>query len=315
MGERTGIEWCHHTFNPWMGCVKVSAGCKHCYAERESERFGKHIWGVSAPRPVTSEAYWKKPLSWNKKAAAAGERRRVFCGSFCDVFEDRPDLVEPRARLFELIEATPHLDWLLLTKRPENIKRQIPLSWASLGYPANVWIGTSVEDQETADKRIPALLHVPCRVRFLSCEPLLGSVDLTRVHWARPANETVLVGDDSPRFFESLRGYFDNGRRTKIDWVIAGGESGPDARPMHPDHAYTLRDQCLAAGVPFFFKQWGEWVPRRELPDEFVELASTPTLTLADLADVFAPGYEMLRAGKKPAGRLLGRREWNEVPA
>lgn len=316
MGEHTGIEWCHHTFNPWMGCVKVSAGCKHCYAERESERFGKHIWGISAPRPVTSDAYWKKPLSWNKKAAAAGERRRVFCGSFCDVFEDYPGLDMVRNRLGELIQWTPQLDWLLLTKRPENafdalrgmFKHGDPVyTWPEI--PPNVWVSTSVEDQETADKRIPELLRVPARVRFLSCEPLLDTVDLRHVHLENMVEIDCLTGNHGVH--RPLLGRSD----AKIHWVIAGGESGPDARLMHPDHAYRLRDQCQAAGVPFFFKQWGEWVPRRELPDDFVELASTPSLTLADLADVFAPGYEMVRAGKKPAGRLLGRREWDEVPA
>ncbi len=280
MAEQTGIEWCHHTFNPWMGCTKVSAGCKHCYAERENMRYGKHRWGPGAQRQVTSDTYWQQPLKWDRKAAADGVRRRVFCGSWCDVFEDRPDLVAPRARLFELIEQTLHLDWLLLTKRPENIS--VPDDWYT-DFPGNVWMGTSVEDQQTADERIPALLRAPANVRFLSCEPLLGAVSLP-----------------------------DTSQIHQIDWVIAGGESGPNARPMHPDHAYSLLDQCQAAGIPFFFKQWGEWVPRRELPEGAQVTAS---VVIADEADVFAPGYELLRAGKRAAGRQLRQRTWDEVPS
>ncbi|MBX3004537.1 MAG: phage Gp37/Gp68 family protein [Anaerolineales bacterium] len=288
MAERTGIEWCHHTFNPWMGCTKVSAGCKHCYAERENLRYGKHRWGPGAQRQVTSDTYWKQPLKWNLKAAADGVRRRVFCGSWCDVFEDRPDLVAPRARLFELIEQTPHLDWLLLTKRPENVLHMVPMRWRYFHFPRNVWFGTSVENQQTADTRIPQLKKLfLAERRFLSCEPLLNSVDLAR----------------------HLTGGLGNGR---IDWVIAGGESGPNARPMHPDHAYSLLDQCQASGVPFFFKQWGEWVPLRELPESTQVTASA---VVADETDVFAPGYELLRAGKRAAGRLLRQRTWDEVPA
>lgn len=285
MAEQTGIEWCHHTFNPWMGCTKVSSGCKHCYAERENIRYGKHRWGPGAQRQVTSDTYWKQPLKWDRKAAADGVRRRVFCGSWCDVFEDRPDLAAPRARLFELIEQTPHLDWLLLTKRPENVLKMVPIKWDwhVAPFPDNVWIGASVENQETADSRIHQLLMIPARIRFLSCEPLLGAVDLP---------DTSLIH--------------------QIHWVIAGGESGPNARPMHPDHAYSLLDQCQAASVPFFFKQWGEWVPRRELPEG---AQITASVVIADESDVFAPGYELLRAGKRAAGRQLRQRTWDEVPA
>ncbi|MBX3004126.1 MAG: phage Gp37/Gp68 family protein [Anaerolineales bacterium] len=311
MAEQTGIEWCHHTFNPWMGCTKVSAGCKHCYAERENLRYGKHRWGPGAERQVTSDTYWKQPLKWDRKAAADGVRRRVFCGSWCDVFEDRPDLVAPRARLFELIEQTPHLDWLLLTKRPENVVGMVPAEWQGK-FPANVWVGTSVEDQETANKRIPALLQIPARIRFLSCEPLLDKVllDNGETSWLTcdGENRSGIAGEHVCCEAFAVTGHHFHG----IDWVIAGGESGPDARPMHPDHAYSLLDQCQAAGIPFFFKQWGEWTPRRELPEGTQVTAS---VVIADEADVFAPGYELLRAGKRAAGRLLRQRTWDEVPA
>lgn len=252
MGEQTGIEWCDHTFNPWMGCTKVSAGCANCYAEREMDhRHGRVKWGDAGTRVRTSASYWRQPYSWAKAASAAGIRRRVFCASLADVFEDRPELVQWRRELFALIAATPELDWLLLTKRPENVMRHVrqiqgdaaaqqdPLAVALYDWargkqaPPNVWIGTSVEDQTTAETRVPCLVKIPATVRFLSCEPLLGPVDVTGI-------------------CDQVCG--------AIDWVIVGGESGPKARPTHPKWARDLRDQCAAAGVPFFFKQWGEWI-------------------------------------------------------
>jgi len=221
MGETTAIGWCDHTFNPWRGCTHVSPGCEHCYAEAMARRVGgRHgSWGAGGARVVASEAYWRTPLRWNAKAAAAGLRRRVFCASMADVFEDRPDLVAPRGRLFDLIAETPALDWLLLTKRPGNVAR--------LYDPQpNVWLGVSVEDQRRARERIPVLLAAPAVVRFVSAEPLLEPLDLGP--W---------IG--------------------ALDWVIVGGESGPQCRPMEPAWPRRLRDQCTAAGVAFFFKQWG----------------------------------------------------------
>ena len=179
--ENSKIEWCHHTFNPWIGCAKVSQGCANCYAEELMDtRYGRANWGVDGTRVRTSDAYWRKPLAWNRKARIEGVRYRVFCASLADVFEDREDLEEWRDDLFNLISATPNLDWLLLTKRPENVNRIVGESrgdcyWieesAGKGN-GNIWIGTSVENQEQADKRIPELLKIPARVRFLSMEPL-----------------------------------------------------------------------------------------------------------------------------------------------
>ena len=306
MGENSKIEWTHHTFNPWIGCVKVSPGCQHCYAEAQNKRWGKDLWGVDKPRQITSAAYWHQPLEWNDKAEVDGERRRVFCASMADVFEDREDLIEPRARLWNLIAATPALDWLLLTKRPENLLRMVP--WmASDGMPwPNVWLGTSCEDQRRADERIPHLLSVPAVVRFLSCEPLLGPVTL-RDEWRMPR-----FADDDPR---SLRA---DGRG--VDWVIAGGESGHGARPMHPGWARSLRDQCEEFGVSFFFKQWGEWFPRDQWEHN-------PALVLPDDGDAYSNDtrthvfidageyYPMHRVGKQKAGRLLNGREWSQIPA
>lgn len=333
MGERTGIEWCHHTFNPWLGCTKVSAGCKHCYAERESLRFGKNVWGPSAPRQITKDNYWKQPIAWNKKAAAAGERRRVFSGSMCDVFEDLPELEEPRKRLLQLIDITKDLDWLLLTKRPENVLRLLSLAAHEnlagedvLRHMPNVWIGTSVEDQDTADERIPELLKIPARVRFLSCEPLLGKIllDNGETSWlsCNGENRSGVAGEHACCESFAVTGHHFHG----VDWVIAGGESGPHARPMHPMIAQHLRDQVVDADVPFFFKQWGEWQPIDEQvlaqipigsgdPPPVAAFSGVPVVKLADLHDVFAPPHHMVRVGKKAAGRMLDGVEWSQVPA
>lgn len=228
MGENSKIEWTDHTYNPWWGCVKVSPGCEHCYAETFAKRTGHAIWGPAATtqRRTFGDKHWQEPLKWNEDAVKAGRPQRVFCASMADVFEDHPQLLEERLRLWKLIDQTPMLDWLLLTKRPENIVEMAPCSWVTDGCPSNVWIGTSVENQAAANKRLPVLASIPAKVHFLSCEPLLGPVDLSP--WMR-----------------------------KIEWVIAGGESGHSARPMEADWVRSLRDQCQAAAVPFFFKQWG----------------------------------------------------------
>lgn len=257
MGQNTKIEWCHHSWNPWRGCTKVSAGCAHCYAEAQAKRnpgvLG--VWGDSGTRVIASDAYWKQPLAWDRAAQAAGERHRVFCASMADVFEDRPELVEPRKRLFRLIDATPNLNWLLLTKRPQNIRALWAWGWWSAAteddrqkrFPGgsklqcfcqNVWLMTSAENQPAADERIPHLLA--CRdlapVLGLSVEPLIG-----------PVNFTVKC---PPEFQPVLR-------IDRINWVIVGGESGPNARPCHVAWIRSIVQQCAAAGVPCFVKQLG----------------------------------------------------------
>jgi protein gp37 len=256
MAENSKIEWTDHTFNPWWGCVKVSPGCKNCYAETLSNRFGSW-WGPQAERRFFGEKHWNEPLKWNRKAEKEGKRYRVFCGSMCDVFEihDVPltdeKISRARFRLWGIIENTPNLDWLLLTKRPENIADITPFIWQLKGWPDNVWVGTSVEYQDQADKRIPYLFRIPGRVRFLSVEPLLEAVDLKRVH-----NDNT--------YYDALgKSRFDYGHDfgvaapmpRGIDWVIVGGESGPNKRPFNPDWARSIRDQCRAAHVPFFMKQ------------------------------------------------------------
>lgn len=281
MGASTAIQWATHTFNPWIGCEKVSAGCTNCYAETYDRRVGgvpkaqrdpnkgepQLRWGKAARRTRTSPSYWRQPLRWNRVAAELGKRHRVFCASLADVFEDRPDLIEWRAQLLDLIVRTPHLDWLLLTKRPESIR---PILRATLDFfestttarhcdaaillrlwldgvgdeharptpPTNVWMGTTVENQEQAEKRIPHLLEVPARVRFLSCEPLLGPVDLS--YWL----------DEDRNGFQWRDG-------NAVQWVIIGGESGPKARPFHIEWAADLVEQCETFGVTPFVKQFG----------------------------------------------------------
>lgn len=245
------IEWTHHTFNPFLGCTKVSPGCKHCYAETMMDkRWGKVEWGPQGKRVKTSAANWRKPHAWYKVAVRTRERHRVFCASLADVFEYRWDQIvemdEWRRDLWDLIEETAGdgrggLDWLLLTKRPEMVPSMVPADWMNDEFPPNVWIGTSVEDQRRADERIPYLLRVPAAVRFLSAEPLLGPVDLWDARHPLPNG--------------GLGNAFAWG--AGINWVIVGGESGPNARPMDPDWARAIRDECAAARVPFFMKQMG----------------------------------------------------------
>lgn len=336
MAENSKIEWCHHTFNAWEGCEKVSAGCANCYAERRDKQYhgGEH-WGSNGTRKMMSESYWKQPLKWNRDAALAGERRRVFSSSLADVFEARPELVAPRIRLIALIEATPHLDWLLPTKRPQNVMPLIEQAQAGAGRAVSahvwfarnqhVWIGASVENQEMADKRIPELLKIPAKVRFLSCEPLLGYVNL-RPCWLQ---DGTLCDDCSSSFNGTEVDCI--GAEARIHWVICGGESGPNARPMRTEWARDLLNQCVAAGVPFFFKQFGEyahwdqiarydyklpglwtkpeWFDKDKIPGVWVTPdGKTHKRTDNDDADFY------YRIGKKAAGRLLDGREWNGFP-
>lgn len=255
MAENSKIQWTDNTFNPWRGCVKVSPGCAHCYAETQSKRNPAvlGVWGANGTRVLAAEAQWREPPKWNKRAAEAGRPERVFCASLADVFEDwsggmtssagnsinvvtgieggavtgrRPyELADARERLFALIKATPHLRWQLLTKRPDNIARFLPD-----GDWPNVWLGTTVESQEYT-WRLDALMEVPHRVpvRFCSAEPLLGRLDVS----------SSLGGDG------------------RVNWVIVGGESGGGAREFHPAWARSLLEQCRAANVACFVKQLG----------------------------------------------------------
>lgn len=250
MGQNSHIQWTDHTFNPWWGCQKVSDGCKFCYAENLSERYGHNVWGPIAPRRFFDDNHWNEPRSWNRKAIREGHRLRVFCGSMCDVFEDRPDLKEPRERLWALIEETPELDWLLLTKRPENMVSMSPVRWAQNGWPRNVWAGTSAEDQDTCDARLTELLRVPAFIRFISAEPLLGPIDFG------------LLGTVERTISEPYCAVYD-----MLHWVIVGGESQPGCRPMKLEWARDIVRQCRESGVAVFVKQLGGHPNKRGNPD------------------------------------------------
>ena len=272
MAKDSKIEWTHHTFNPWWGCAKVSPACKHCYAETWAKRVGSQVWGRDSERRFFSDNHWNDPLRWNGEAETAGERRRVFCASMADVFERRAELNPWRERLWEVIKSTPMLDWLLLTKRPQNILSMSP--WGE-NWPDNVWLGTTVETQTWAEKRLPILLSIPARVRFLSCEPLLGPLDLSK--------------------------FTGNAELAGINWVIAGGESGPHSRPMNPEWVRDLRNQCLDSEIAFHFKQWGHWAP-----EELLSENQKKVITLG--------GSRMAAVGKGKAGRWLDGQTWDELP-
>lgn len=315
MAKNSAIEWTDATFNPWIGCTKVSPACDHCYAEVSTPSRTRGIeWGAGKPRQRTSTANWNLPLRWNAEhfyTCSCGYRgtwdemtsnsvhrcrlkfksvrRRVFCASLADVFDNEvPE--QWRMDLFSLIDQTPNLDWLLLTKRIGNVPGMIDRALTgALSHPLaawpwqNVWLGATICNQAEANRDVPKLLRVPAAVRFLSIEPMLEPI-------------TVF----------SLDGPIDvpEGMGSPLHWVIAGGESGPHARPMHPDWARNLRDQCAAADVPFLFKQWGEWSPPRYVANN--HLTEKQILRSEHL---LLPGndrvYQMLRVGKKAAGRLL----------
>lgn len=325
MAENSAIEWCDHTFNPWEGCQKVGPGCDHCYAETRNARFGGGSapnWGPSAPRRRTSPANWRKPLAWQADAARFlaehGRRQRVFCASLADVFDNAVPR-EWRVDLLATIRATPNLIWLLLTKRIGNVTAMV----SDCGYPSlppNVWLGATVVNQEEADRDIPKLLAAPARVRFLSMEPLLGPVDLTRVFLGEGGID--LAADAPPEWkgvktvrfnVDALKGAPSIGW-PPLDWVIVGGESGPGARPMHPDWARSLRDQCAAAGTAFLFKQWGEWTPSLD-GDRCV---ATDGRNMPNVEPSGSNGdgtVRIRRVGKKAAGRLLDGVQHDGVPA
>jgi protein gp37 len=237
MGENSKIEWTDHTFNPWIGCTKISPACDHCYAERLGARLNVR-WGVGLERRLTAESTWEHPLQWNRKAARAGTRARVFCASLADVFDNEAPQAW-REKLFSLIEATPHLDWQLLTKRVTNVMRMVPADW-DRGFPRNVWIGTSIGTRLEADRDLERLIQIPARVRFLSCEPLLERFEL--------GLKGTVPKTISPRY--ALMGDF-------IHWVIVGGESGPRARRMDVEWAIELVKECREVGTPVFVKQLG----------------------------------------------------------
>lgn len=266
--KNSRIEWTDHTFNPWIGCTEISTGCRDCYARRDFEE-RKHLvtWGQGEPRHRTSPANWRQPYRLNAEAKRTGTRPLMFCASLADVF-DKEVKDAWRTDLFDVIDDCRQLHWLILTKRPKHAREYLT-RWEEFGWPwAHVWLGVSVENDDAGLARIPELIETPAAGHFISYEPLLG-----------PVNYEIVV-----------------------DWVIAGGESGSKARPMHPAWVRGLRDQCQATDTPFFFKSWGEWASLSEWPGSRLE------------PHVFEDGLVMHRVGKRRSGAILDGREWLEVP-
>lgn len=336
MADTTNIEWCDSTFNPWIGCTRISTACDDCYAARSTPARTLGVaWGSGQPRRRTSDSTWGQPVAWQRQApafyAVHGRRRRVFCASLADWLDNEVP-IDWLVDLLQVVHDTPALDWLLLTKRIGNWERRIsealhhvgqrrgclvdPLfhmltRWLRGTPPLNVWIGATVVIQPEFDRDMPKLDATPAAVRFLSIEPMLGAI-VDRDGWL-----------------------WGTGSRNGIDWVICGGESGSKARPMHPDWARSLRDQCAAAGVPFMFKQWGawreaddsglpgvrtivdgdpEWDSQAAKCDAFMARDGELILDLEEArSDVGYRGLE--RIGKRTAGRLLDGREHNGFPA
>jgi protein gp37 len=253
MSEHTSIAWCDHTFNPWWGCSKVSEGCKNCYAEKIALRLDPGSWGPDGERKGQTEVYWAQLETWNKKALAKGRRARVFCGSMCDIMEAHNELPIQRIALWYEVFERRNLDFLLLTKRPENFlnSQYFPINWIEDGCPPNVWAMTSVENQERAEERIPHLQKVKAIVRGLSCEPLLGPLDLTKLlHCGHCRGTRVEPRGHAPC---SACG----GTGGKIHWVIIGGESGPGSRECYLEWIVDIVQQCQDQGVCVFVKQLG----------------------------------------------------------
>ncbi|MDI1266814.1 MAG: phage Gp37/Gp68 family protein [bacterium] len=294
MGETTHISWCQHTWNPWIGCTKVSPACDGCYAEAMMDkRYGRVVWGApgkgNGTRSRTSASNWHEPYRWHKAAVAAGTRPFVFCASLADIFDNQVP-TEWRADAFKVMRDTPQLVYLLLTKRPQNIIKLV----AEVGYlPINAAIGTTIEDQRRADLNLPALAMAkactPAAFSFVSCEPLLGPITIS--------------ADLMP------------------DWVITGGETdqgGHMARPTHPDWFRGLRDQCAAASVPFHHKQNGEWMQHefRSNGSQKGERVVWPNARtdVGNANDGDGPGVDMDKIGKRRTGRLLDGVEHNGFP-
>jgi protein gp37 len=306
MAENTKIEWAHHTFNPWIGCTKVSPACDHCYAEADFATRRKVVqWGAGQPRKLTADSTWAMPLRWNREAERLSVRYRVFCASLADVFDNEVPH-EWRDDLATLILRTPHLDWLLLTKRIGNAGEMLGEMFLD-GPPPNIRIGASITSQPEADRDIPKLLRLGLP-NFISMEPLLGPVDLGLCSCDKGSRP-------GPGAVGGVACHLCNGAGGRmVDWVIVGGESGPNARPMHPDWARSLCDQCQASGVPFLFKQWGEWVEAGPSPRNARAIAPNGNTRLCEGTHSLCEAL-MEKIGKKAAGRLLDGIEHNGFPS
>ena len=343
MSESTAISWCDSTVNFWQGCTKVSPACDNCYAERRNRWLHKgENWGPGAPRllhqtaPATVRSWQRNAEKFRK---AHGRDRRVFVNSTSDWLDNEVP-IDWLVTLLDTVRQSPDVTFLLLTKRIGNWRKRLDEArnaayvgaqydlagwigeWQQGRAPANVWLGDTICNQEEADRDIPKLLAVPARVRFLSIEPMLGLVDLRGV----PVSGSGHSEADPIILANVLKRVAAWPRLPQIDWVICGGESGPQSRPMHPDWVRSLRDQCAAAGVPFHFKQWGEWrVPvagetfntsmgRDQRVPAFI-VAPAGTVHCFENEATRHGGRAMVRVGTKAAGRLLDGIEHNGFPA
>jgi protein gp37 len=322
------IEWTDRTWNPLAGCTMVSRACVNCYAMRMAfrlEHMGQEKYKGTTRKTEGGKIVWTgkinidekallEPLKWKKP-------QRVFVNSMSDLFHEDVDpyFVD---KVFAVMAATPHITYQILTKRPDRVEvyfndedlghdidtaakkldLKIPFVWPL----PNVWLGTTIENQKEADKRIPPLLNCPAAVRFVSCEPLVGPIEFSNV--TKRSDAVSQLGK------KALNG---------IHWVIAGGESGPNAEPSHPDWFRSLRDQCESAGVPFFFKQWGEWIPSSQLDNRHVNIKLAIEVhksgligkAARDKAKQDKDGYIVCyKIGKKVSGTLLDFKVYNEIP-
>lgn len=290
----TKIEWADRVWNPITGCTPVSAGCKNCYAEQYANRFwkGRKFGDVKFHFERFSQPCYWKPC-------------RIFVNSMGDIFHPNVD-TESIDHILHIISICHRHTFIVLTKRPELMQEKLYGGNGArvLGggdYLPNLWLGVSVENQETADKRIPELLKIPAAKRVVSYEPALGAVNF------RPFDDFSDTGHGRRWLGKSSNAANSQG----IDWLIAGGETGPGARPSHPDWFRSARDQCVAAGVSFFFKQWGEYV---DIDDAIKRLNYNPYGN--ELKKIFIKGHSLplVRVGKRLAGRLLDGKEWNQIP-
>lgn len=298
MGDKTNIAWCDKTFNPWVGCTKVSLACDNCYAEKWAKRSGSVTWGGDRRR--TSKANWKQPLRWDKEAKEKGIRYKVFCASLADVFDNQvPD--RWRMDLFELIANTTHIDWLILTKRIGNVQKMSTYDGIMFDVIMDkVWLGITVCNQSEVIRDVPKLLEIPSKHKFLSIEPMLGPIELER-HLGT--------------YFNHYTNAFQQ-RKTEeccngIDWVIVGGETGINARPMFPAWVEWIKNQCLMTKTAFFFKQWGEYLS----PSQDLNNSINPKIHEEEAIDSLRLGKVVTyRVGKKKAGHLLDGQEYYQFP-
>ena len=326
MGAKSKIEWTDASWNPIRGCSRVSEGCRNCYAERVAARFsgpGKPYEGLAVMK--SDGPHWTGEVRLNEEALELPLRwrkpRKIFVNSMSDLFhESVPDEWISKVMRIMTVCIGRHT-FQILTKRPERM-----LAWYTGPQPRlsavlpHVWLGVSVEDQATADERVPLLLQTPAAVRWVSYEPALGPVSL---QWRWVSHGKPLGGGPACNV---LRPWEEPQPLPALDWIVVGGESGPRARPMHPDWARSVRDQCLAAGVPFFFKQWGAWIPQDHPvvpgsikdqsigPERCVWLEPEGSAVTIGKGGKSATNMLAVRVGKKAAGRLLDGREWNEFP-